>query len=187
MASPVATDWTDEALMALPTVGKVELINGKVIMAPTGSEHSDMASFLAGSLSIFVRGHRLGRVYDSSGGFRMASGNVLSPDVGFLSTARLKGRRRDYKRFFRGAPDLAAEILSPGDTEDEVAEKLEEYFANGTVLAWVIEPGKKTVTIYARADKPLGVLSEKDTLTAEEILPGFSLALAQLFEPPDFD
>ena len=184
----VSLEWTDEALIALPHVGKVELINGELHkMAPSGTEHSDIASVLIIALGAAVNSDRLGRIYESNAGYRMKSGNVLSPDVSFISAQRLKGRRADYKRFFKGAPDLAVEILSPNDSLRETQAKLPEYFDNGTTLAWIIDPETTTVQIYTTPSKPVRILKISETLTANPLIPNFSLPLQSLFEHPDFD
>ena len=184
----LSLEWTDEALMAIPHVGKVELIDGELCkMAPTGTEHSDIASILVAALINVVHPARLGRVYESNAGYRMASGNVLSPDVSFISAARLKGRRADYKRFFKGGPDLAVEILSPDDSYRKTVGKLGEYFQNGTVLAWIIDADEKTVEVFTKPDRADGNLTLTDTLTAGALVPDFQLALATLFESPDFE
>ncbi len=187
--APMIDQWTDEALMAFPHVGKTELINGKVIMAPTGAEHGDISSVLITELSIAIRPGRLGRVFDSSTGFRMSSGNVLAPDAAFVTREKLKGLRSNYKRFLKGAPDLVAETLSPNDSRSEVLGKIREYFQNGTTLAWIIDPDAKTVEILTSPDSPPQILTlaASATLTAAPLIPNFNLPLANLFESPDFD
>jgi Uma2 family endonuclease len=184
----LSLEWTDEALMAIDHVGKIELINGELHhMAPTGIEHSDIATILVTAMTNAVRPARLGRVYESNAGFRMSSGNVLSPDVSFISAQRLKGRRADYKRFFKGAPDLAVEILSPDDSHPKTIAKLDEYFQNGTILAWIIDVDRKSVEVFTSPAAPVRELTITDTLTATPLIPHFHLPLAELFESPDFD
>jgi Uma2 family endonuclease len=184
----LSIEWTDEALMAIPHVGKCELINGELhTMAPTGTEHSDIAVILVAALVASTRPARLGRVYESNAGYRMSSGNVLSPDVSFISAPRLKGRRADYKRFFKGAPDLAVEILSPNDSHTKTIAKLDEYFQNGTLLAWIIDADQKTLEVFTTPHGPNRTLTITDALTATPLIPNFYLPLADLFESPDFD
>lgn len=135
--------WTDAEFMALPQDGhRYELVNGELIdMGNSGIEHGEIGSFLGGSLSLYVRTHKLGRVCDSSTAFAMKNGNRRSPDVSFVAKERLQGLRRLPKGFFQGAPDLAVGVLSPSNTVEEIHEKIVEYFENGTRLVWVIYPG----------------------------------------------
>jgi len=90
-----------------------------------------------------------------------------------------------------GAPDLAVEILSPGNTfaemhDKEMHDKLVEYFANGTGLAWLLHPQERYIWVYRSAVEPDRLLKSEDTLTGEEVVPGFVLALTELFQPLAF-
>ncbi|HVX83396.1 MAG TPA: Uma2 family endonuclease [Phycisphaerae bacterium] len=186
--SAPAAEWTDHALLALDHVGKVELIDGELLkMSPAGPEHEDIGSILIIALGNVVNPARLGRIYGSSAGYRMASGNLLSPDVSFISAGRLKGRRAQYKKFLKLAPDLAVEILSPDDSRNDALRKMPEYFANGARLAWIIDPDRRTVEIITHPDHLTRTLTLADTLTADPVIPHFSLKLTTLFDPPDFD
>src|SRR5438105_4409439 len=143
---------TEEQLLSLPHIGKSEFINGRLIMAPAGFEHGDISAALLVELALHVRARRLGRVLDSSTGFRMKSGNVLSPDVAFVAAARMKGMRRLPRRYFNGAPELAAEVLSPNDQARDVNEKIAEYFENDARLVWIIDPDSQSARIYRDAN-----------------------------------
>lgn len=176
---------TEEQLLSLPHIGKAEMIDGRLIVAPAGSEHGGTSMQLGRLLLNYVDEHRLGWVFDSSTGFYMRSGDLLSPDVAFVSAARLKGMKRLPRRFFQGSPDLLAEVLSPNDTPHEIERKMTEYFASDTKLAWLVDPATKTVTPYHDA-KPGRVLSGSDVLDGEDVVPGFTLPLEQLFAQPDF-
>ena len=79
------------------------------------------------------------------------------------------------------APDLAIEVLSEGNTPREMARKVSEYFASGCRLVWLIDPRSRTVAVYTSLAKPI-VLTEKQTLTGGDVLPGFRLPLRKLFE-----
>ena len=85
--------------------------------------------------------------------------------------------------FFPGAPDLVAEILSPFDTLAKTQRKLQDYFANGTRLAWVLNPQEKSVLVY-RTTAAAKLLRTADTLDGEDIVPGFQLGLTDLFAEP---
>ena len=178
--------WTDEELMALPDVGqKYELVGGQLVMSPAGFRHGYISLRLASILLDFVTGRRLGVVVDSSTGFRLSSGNVRSPDISFVRNERLQNQDGLTQKFFRGAPDLAVEVLSPDDTVEGVHQKLTEYFQNVTSIAWVINPGERTVLVY-RSIEPSRLLRATDQLEGEDVLPGFTFPVERLFEVPDF-
>ncbi len=185
---PPAAVWTDDALLALDHVGKVELIDGELRkMVPAGPEHEDIGSLLITALTNAVRPSRLGRVYGSSAGYRLSPQTLLSPDVSFIATPRLKGLRAHYKKFLKFAPDLAVEILSPGDSRKAALRKLPDYFQHGTQLVWIVNPIRQSVEVFTGPGASARTLTLPDTLTAAPLLPGFALKLADLFDPPDFD
>ncbi len=173
--------------MALARDGhQYELVNGELVdMGNSGMEHGGIGSFLGGLLAIYVRQHKLGIVCDSSTAFALKNGNKRSPDVSFVSKERLQGLKRPPRGFFKGSPDLAVEILSPSNTIEEIHGKIVEYFENDTRLVWVIHPDEKYVLVY-HAPEPDGFLRPQDLLVGEAIVPGFSLAVAELFEEWDF-
>ncbi len=179
--------WTDQEFMALPRDGhRYELVNGKLVdMGNSGMEHGGIGSFLGGLLSIYVRQHKLGIVCDSSTAFTLKNGNKRSPDVSFVAKERLKGLKRPPRGFFQGSPDLAVEILSPSNTIEEIHDKIVEYFENDTQIVWVIHPDEKYVLVY-HAPEPDRFLRAQDPLEGEEIVPGFLLAVSDLFEEWDF-
>jgi len=180
-------EWTDEALMALPRDGrKYELLGGDLVVSPTGFQHGCISSRLLAALLAFVIEHRLGVVVDSSTGFRLKNGDCLSPDVSFVGKERLRGRKETPSKFFQGAPDLAVEVLSPGESRRRLRQKLAQYFADGTRLAWVVNPKERTVSVYDSPDHP-NILHEDERLDGGPLLPGFSFALKELFEMPDFE
>jgi Uma2 family endonuclease len=92
---------------------------------------------------------------------------------------------RPIRGFFQGSPDLAVEILSPSNTVEEIHEKIVEYFDNDTRLVWVIHPDEKYVLVY-HSPEPDGFLRSADHVEGEEVVPGFSMAVAELFEEWDF-
>ncbi len=180
-----AENLTEEQLLSLPHIGKAEMIDGRLIVAPAGFEHGGVSMRLGSKLFNHVDANRLGMVFDSSTGFWMRSGDLLSPDVAFVSAARLKGMKRLPRKFFQGSPDLVVEVLSPNDKPHEIERKMTEYFASDTKLAWLVDPALKTVTLY-HEPRPGRVLGGNDVLDGEDVVPGFTLPLEQLFAQPDF-
>ncbi|MSU49935.1 MAG: Uma2 family endonuclease [Opitutus sp.] len=180
-------NWTDEELMALPKDGhKHELINGEIIMSPTGYRHEDIAAAMLMAMRLHVRQHKLGSVCGSSLGCWMSSGNLLSPDVSFIHKTRIPRGQDAVRRYFQGAPDLVVEILSPWDRTIRTHDKLVEYFDSGAQLAWVIDPEAKSAQVYRGAEAGR-LLRVTDALDGEDVLPGFRLPLAELFTEVSFD
>ena len=174
--------WTDEALMAVPDDGqKYELVAGELVVSPTGFLHGYISLRLAAALMDFVLGRQLGVVVDSSTGFRIKRGNCRSPDISFVRKERLGMT----KKFFQGAPDLVAEILSPQDMAEAMHKKLVEYFADGTKLAWVVNPEDRIVSVYLSPESSR-LLRAGDHLDGQNILPGFTFPVSDLFEVPNF-
>lgn len=88
--------------------------------------------------------------------------------------------------FLEGTPDLAIEILSPGNTVAEIHDKLVEYFENDARLVWVIHPNEHYVLVYRSAREPDRLLKSTDFLDGEEVVPGFSFPVANLFQKLNF-
>lgn len=178
--------WTEQKLMQLPDDGNVyELVGGELVMSQAGFEHGDISAEILSELRRHVKTHKLGTVVGASTGFWMKTGNSRSPDVSFVSKDRLRGRR-PIKKFFQGAPDLAVEVVSPNDKWQEASKKVAELFANGTKLAWVINPADQTVLVYHSA-QPDQILRSGDLLDGEQIIPGFTFPVADLFAEYDFE
>ncbi|NJK61871.1 MAG: Uma2 family endonuclease [Synechococcaceae cyanobacterium SM2_3_1] len=173
--------------MELPDDGhRYELVNGELVdMGNAGMEHGEIGSYLGGLLALHVRQNKLGTVCDSSTAFTLKSGNKRSPDISFVSRDRLQGLSRPPRGFFQGSPDLAVEILSPGNTVEEMHEKIVEYFQNQTRLVWVIHPDERYVLVYHQPE-PDQFLRIEDALDGEEVVSGFSISVSDLFETWSF-
>jgi Uma2 family endonuclease len=178
---------TDEEFMALPDDGgRYEVIDGELVnVGNSGMEHGNIGIFLGGLIEIFVRQNKLGVACDSSTAFKMKGGNKRSPDISFVSKERLIGLKRLPKGFFDGAPDLVVEIISPGNTFDEIHNKIEEYFESGTRLLWVIHPDEKYVLVY-HSPQPDRLLRGDDVLDGEDVILNFQVAVSELFITLDF-
>ncbi len=180
--------WTDEEFMTLPQEGHhYEIVNGDLIeMGNSGALHGYVCSTLMILLGSYIRTHQLGAMFDSSTAFTMKSGNKRSPDLSFFAKARLQSTLQNIKElplgFLKGAPDLAVEVLSPGHTVEEMHDKLVEYFENGTRLAWIIHPNEHYILVYRSAQEPDRLLKTIDALDGEEVIPGFTLPVADLFQ-----
>ena len=175
------TRMTLEQLERLPEDERGELIRGEWRpMCPPGLEHGEIALTTGTVLRAWVKPRGLGVVFVESG-FTLGRepDTVVGPDVAFLRAERLPPSDQ-YARFGPAAPDLAVEIVSPSDSAADVEEKVRLYLDAGTSLLWVVEPRRRTVTVYA-PDRPPRVLAEGDTLDGGDVLPGFSCKVSDLF------
>jgi len=180
--------WTDEEFMALPKDGhRYEIVNGELVdMGSSGALHGYVCSLLVAALASYVLPKKLGVILDSSTAFKMKNGNRRSPDISFFAKERLQGMTELPTGFLDGAPDLAIEVLSPGNTVEEIHDKLVEYFENGTRLAWIIHPSEHYVLVYRSSQEPDRLLKSTDFLDGEDVIPGFTLPVAELFQKLSF-
>ncbi len=148
------------------------------IMPPTGFKTGIVNSDLTTELNIWNRKARLGLVGDSSTGFRLPNTAVRSPDASWISNERLaETSSEEQEGFLPAAPEFAVEIRSRSDRPGIIREKMEEYMANGVLLAWYIDRPGQFVEIY-RADKPVETVHGFDQqLSGEDVLPGFEFDL----------
>jgi Uma2 family endonuclease len=111
---------------------------------------------------------------------RLMPGLVRIPDVAFVSWEQLPKKYYPTEPIPDLAPRLAIEILSKSNTKSEMDLKLRDYFINGVRLVWFIDPDRRTAKVYTAPDE-VRELSEEESLDGGDVLPGFSLALADLF------
>ncbi len=165
-----------EEFAALPDDGmKHELTEGElIVMPPPKPRHGDCQLTLGAVLREFVVSRGLGRVYTESG-YRLTPDTVRGPGVSFVRTSRLQ----DPDQYFDGAPDLAVEIVSPGDDASDLREKIKQYLDAGTAVVWVIYPRSRQIEIHT-PDKMICRLGVEDTLGAPELLPGFQLSVSAI-------
>jgi Uma2 family endonuclease len=174
---------TAEELLKLPRGRfRYELVRGELRqMAPSGYEHGRVAARLTMALGLYVEEQDLGEVCAAETGFKLESDpdTVLAPDAAFIGRERADevGRERGYGA---GAPDLAAEVVSPNDRVGEVEQKVEQWLGCGVKLVWVVSPKLRTVTVY-RSLTDVRMLTEKDDLDGENVVPGFRYPVAKLF------
>lgn len=161
-----------------------ELVNGEVIeMAPAGGTHGLITSRFDRRIGDYVDRERLGAVVAGDTGFVLVlpadPERVRAPDVGFVSREKLPGGLLPVG-YLRCAPDLAVEVLSPTDNPVDVQQKVRDYLEAGTRLVWLVAPEAKTVTVY-RPDGSARLLREHEALDGEDVLPGLSIPLAEIF------
>ncbi|MBW4620593.1 MAG: Uma2 family endonuclease [Cyanosarcina radialis HA8281-LM2] len=170
-------------LQSADTDYQLELQDGNiVVMGPSDIVSSEIGSRLIAFLFAWIEPRKLGRVFDSSGGFILSDTNLRAPDVSFVTAERL---RQNQRAFGDLVPDLIVEIKSSTDRVKTLREKVKMFLKLGAKVGILIDPDKLTVTIYRLDREPL-VLASEDTLTITELLPGWELKVAQLW-PPIFD
>ncbi len=169
----------EEEFMHLPRDGrKWELIDGEAKEVPAGHEHDAIGIQVAVLLKPFVRGR--GVLAGSQAGFRMASGNIRSPDVSFTRKERLP-EGKPSKGFEELAPDLAVEVLSPNDDVADLPRKVNEYFQSGAEQVWLLEPEALRVTVYTAPT--ISTRYERDEeFLGGSLLPGFRCRAVKLFD-----
>ncbi len=184
--NPMPGEATEEDVLdVLSKEGKLcELVNGVLVEKVMGMRESCLATMLVHILRTFLNGRRLGTVSGADGLMRLAPGLVRIPDVAFISWDKFPGRRLPDAPIPDLFPDLAVEVLSRSNTEEEMAQKLRDYFDSGVRLVWFVDPETRTVEVNTSSDHST-VLREDQTLDGGDVLPGFSLPLRQLFAELD--
>jgi Uma2 family endonuclease len=178
---------TPEQLLNLPDAVNYELVDGQLVVRHMGSESSAIALAIGSLLRTFVRSRHAGHVFAADCGylcFPDAPGKIRKPDVSFIRTGRLPNERPPLGHI-EISPDLAVEVLSPRDLAYEVDEKITEYLAAGVRLIWVVNPKTRTVRIHRPGDVqrgPISTLNHNETITGEEVLPGFECQVLEFFD-----
>ncbi|HLY27981.1 MAG TPA: Uma2 family endonuclease [Aggregatilineales bacterium] len=167
-----------EKIAALPenAYKRLEYIGGAIVEVVSNSDSSEIAMRLGAEIRLYLKTNDLGRLTGADGGYRV-SGEDYIPDVGFISKARQP--KRPHVAWNPLAPDLAVEVVSPTDEATEIADKVANYTLAGTLL-WFFFPSKQQVKVYAPG-KPVKTLGINDTLDGGKILPGFKVALKDIF------
>jgi Uma2 family endonuclease len=185
MSSPSTREHliTGEELARMGDLGRCELIDGRVVrMNPTNPRHGQIEVRIAAALEAFVRPRRLGRVLAGEVGVytHRDPDRVRGADVIYI-TSDTFARRSPTLAFLDVAPELVVEVLSPEDRAVELNQKLREYFALGVNLVWLADPVARTVQVY-RSPSDVREAGESDVLSGEDMLPGFEVSVASLFE-----
>ena len=162
---------------------QLELVDGKIIIiGPSDIVSSEIGAEFGSLLLNWVKPRKLGRVFESSGGFILPNSNLTAPDVSFVTADRLKQSKRYFAEL---VPDLVVEIKSQSDRLKPLREKIQSFIELGAKVGILIDPDKRTVTIYTLTAEPV-VLRDGDTISIPELLPGWEIAVAELW-PIDFE
>jgi Uma2 family endonuclease len=158
-----------------------ELVDGVLVEKPMGFYESLLAGWLIRLLGRFLDQHDLGFVLPADATLRLKPGLVRLPDVSFFSWDQFPNRKLPRERVPALSPDLAVEVISEGNTEAEMARKLQEYFTAGVRLVWYVYPETRTVQVYT-SPTDVRLLRDEDTLDGGTVLPGFLLSIREWFE-----
>jgi Uma2 family endonuclease len=176
-----------ESLPSLPDLGEpdglFEVIDGRIVEKPTGVYENWLAGLIYGAIDRDTKAHAIGRaVFEMLFNLRPRVDRERRPDVAFISFERW---RRDQPipqaRAWTVIPDLAIEILSPTNSADEIADKLEEYFQVGVRQVWVVFPRHRKIYVYCSVTN-VRILASNDDLDGGDVLPGFRLSVEDLFD-----
>lgn len=153
-----------------------------IIMPPTGGETGNQNFDLTGQIWLWNRQKPLGKAFDSSTGFVLPNGANRSPDASWIRMERWEALTSEQrKKLLPLCPDFAVELVSESDRLSKTQEKMQEYLENGLRLGWLIEPKNKIVEIY-RPNQAVEVLEFPLTLSGEDVLPNFTLSLAEIWD-----
>ena len=153
---------------------------GFLIMSPAGGDTSAKNAELAIQLGLWAKRDGTGQTFDSSGGFLLPNGAVLSPDASWVRHDRLSALTAEERAKFPPlCPDFVIELRSPTDGLSALQDKMREYIENGAQLGWLIDPLGDQVFVY-RPGAPVEHLEDPDSVSADPLLPGFRLNMDEI-------
>jgi Uma2 family endonuclease len=172
--------YTAQDLYAMDAKARFYIIDGELFEDVSAPVSSIAAVRIVIKVGAFAAHHRLGELQGADGAYvlRENPDTVLIPDLSFVRAERMPPRNEQIK-YFRFAPDLAVEVLSPSNRRVEIDRKIAIYREAGVPLVWLVDPFKQTVEVFTATG--VRSLTAADTLDGGEVLPGFSLPLAELF------
>jgi len=151
------------------------------IMPPTGSETGNRNFNLALQLGNWSEKDGTGICFDSSTGFKLSTGAERSPDASWVKIERWNTlTEEEQERFAPLCPDFVVELMSPSDTLEKTRSKMKEYMENGARLGWLINRKQKQIEVY-RPNQEVEVLESPQTVSGEDVLPGFVLDLEEIW------
>jgi Uma2 family endonuclease len=156
-----------------------ELWEGELVrVSPTQRRHGGSAGRVAQYLGAYLVQHPIGEISVAEGGFRAGPDeSIYCPDVAYVSNERAAAVPLD--EYYPFAPDIAVEVWSPDNTEQEMVEKAANYLAHGAQAVWILRPQERNVRVHVPG-MPVAILQDGDILTASDILPGFSVPVSAL-------
>jgi Uma2 family endonuclease len=157
-----------------------ELVDGELVrMSPSFLPEARVVRTVQRLVDNFVYPRQLGEIFGPDLGYELTPHRVRAPDVSFVSAEKLTAYGNPQE-FAKVAPDLAVEVISPEVKYGYLQRKIRDYFEAGVRLLWIVDPAMQTVTVH-RSPVDLRVLTTADTLSGEDVLPGFACPVAELF------
>jgi Uma2 family endonuclease len=168
--------------LAHESEGRYELLEGEIVeMAPTGDRHGVLSNWIGYLITRHIEAHDLGGdVTGAETGFVLCEEprTVCAPDLAYVVEGRLMPMTG---RYYAIPPDLAVEVVSPGDSAPQIRRKVDLYLEHGTLLVWVVYPDQRIIDVYRPGERPLTV-KEGDTLSGEDVLPAFGVLASEVFK-----
>jgi Uma2 family endonuclease len=168
--------------MSPDLIGHIELVKGEIIQIPPAGEiHGELSMNLGFLLKGYVKENDLGKVYAAETGFYTARNpdTVRAADSAFIAKNRLP--EKPSGGYLETVPDLTVEVVSLHDRPSAILEKVEECLNAGVKCIWVVYPKSRQGYVY-QPDQPVEILSEDDTLTGSDVIPGFQCKVSEIFE-----
>ncbi|HET6422734.1 MAG TPA: Uma2 family endonuclease [Planctomycetaceae bacterium] len=181
-ASPMALMTAEEYLHRAPRDQPSELIRGRmVVMNPPFSAHGYWCAQITRILGNYVEEHELGRVIGNDGGVvtERDPDTVRGADVAFYSFKKVP--RDSIPEGYWPTPELVVEVRSSDDRWPQIYKKVGEYLDAGVVVVCVVDPPTRSLHVL-RADQPAQILTEADTFTLPDVLPGFAELVSRIFQ-----
>ncbi|HHP7231552.1 MAG TPA: Uma2 family endonuclease [Xenococcaceae cyanobacterium] len=152
-----------------------------IFMSPTGGETGDRNLELAFQIKLWNKQSKLGKVFDSSTGFKLSNDAVRSPDVSWIPLSMWNSLTKQQRRKYLPInPDFVIELMSPTDSLSNTQDKMKEYMNCGVKLGWLINPDERQIEIY-RQGEDKEVVNNPPTLSGEAIMPGLIVNLSEIF------
>jgi len=175
-----ATEKDVLRLLEAPDKRICELIDGVLVEKPMGFKESSITTVIVQHICNFLDEDDLGIAFCPDAPIRVKPGRIRFPDTGFISWKHFPNEEFPEDKISDVMADLAIEVLSESNTEKEMELKLDDYFASGASLVWIVDPETETVAVYtSRHNKK--TLSINDALEGGKVLPGFKLPIKKLF------
>lgn len=179
---PYTHEDFERLAVAYPDLRIERTAEGELIIMPPAGGGSGRRNFrVSGQLYVWLDQGASGEGFDSSTGFTLPNGADCAPDTAWVEQARWEALGPDQQeKFLPLCPDFAVEVLSPSDSLARTRGKMRDYIANGARLGWLLNPRDRTVEVY-RPGREAETLADPETVSGEDVLPGFVLALAKVW------
>ncbi len=185
--STTVTVITPEDLLRMPDEGKgYELVKGEIKELNMSRESSHVAGEVYLRVKLHCNAHQPAWVFPEGTSFRCFPDDATRcrrPDTSFIRLNRMTAAQYREDGHCSIVPDLVVEVISPTDIAEETEEKIEQWLAAGVKVLWEVYPGTRTIRAH-RPDNTITLFRTADTLTAPDVLPGFSVPVADLFRLP---